>query len=59
MAMVAPGGMEWIIIVFLGMGGLILRLAFMVFVVVFLFKIYKALTNLQQKVDQLEQKHLE
>ncbi|MHC4289384.1 MAG: hypothetical protein ACYSOF_04295 [Planctomycetota bacterium] len=59
MAMGAPGGMEWIFIVFIGMGGLLLRLAFMVFVIVFLFKIHKAVTNLQQKVDLLEQKHTE
>lgn len=58
MAMV-PGGIEWIFIAFLGMGGLLLRLAFMVFVVVFLFKIHKAITNLQQKIEKLEQKHHE
>ena len=55
MAMIAPGGLEWLIIVFIGMGGLLLKLAFMVIVVVFLFKIHKAVTDLQQKVDQLEQ----
>ena len=41
------------------MGGLVLKLAFMVVVIVFLFKIHKAVTNLQQKVDQLEQKYRE
>ena len=55
----APGGIEWILIVFLGMGGLVLKLAFMVVVIVFLFKIHKAVTNLQQKVGQLEQKYRE
>lgn len=59
MAMIAPGGLEWIIIVFIGMGGLLLKLAFMVVVVVFLFKIHKAVTDLQQKIEKLEQKQSE
>ena len=55
MAMAVPGGLEWIVI-FLGIGGLVLRLAFMVFVIVFLFKIYGAITALQKKIEQLENK---
>lgn len=59
MAMATPGGLEWLFIVFIGMGSLVLKLAFMVFVVVFLFKIHKAVTSLQQKVEQLERKQSE
>lgn len=59
MAMMMPGGFEWIFIFFMGMFVYILPLAFAAFVVVFLLKIHNAVINLQKKIDRLEQKQSE
>jgi len=59
MAMMIPGGVEWIFIFFMGMFVYVLPLAFAAFVVVFLLKIHNAVIKLQQKVEQLEQKQSE
>jgi hypothetical protein len=50
-----PGGMEWILIMFIGVFGIGIKLAFMVFVIFFLVKINGSLEALKKKSDQLEQ----
>lgn len=47
-----PGGLEWIVIFFMGMAVYVLPLAFAVFVVVFLIKINNTLTAIQKKLEQ-------
>ena len=50
-----PGGIEWIIILFVGTFVYIVPLAFIVFVVVSLLKINSTLTAIKKKLDGPEQ----
>lgn len=51
------GPIEWIFIGFVGLFGLAIKAAFIIFVIVYLVKINNSLETLKKKIDQLEQKH--
>ncbi|MBP8605576.1 MAG: hypothetical protein KBI46_07035 [Phycisphaerae bacterium] len=51
-----PGGIEWLTIFFIGFFGIGMKLAFMVFVIVFLIKINSSIESVKKKLDQFEQK---
>jgi hypothetical protein len=54
-----PGGAEWLImlpILVFSVFGLAIKLAFMVFIIVFLVKIRSAVEAIRKKIEQLEPK---
>lgn len=55
--MFIPGGMEKMVLIFATLLFYMLPLAFAVFVGVFLVKTHNIVVRLEQKIDQLEQKH--
>jgi len=53
-----PGGWEWLTIIFFGVFGVGIKLAFMVFIIVFLVKIRNTVETIRKKIEKLEEKAL-